>query len=362
MRLVGALLGLSLFGCGNGRDSASTTRNNGGSDPTGSSASFVDPGETFCGDESHTPIQTKPLVYFVLDASGSMQAKYGDGAKSRYIAVGQGAVDMVDSLKSVIRLGATLFPGKADQCGAGDEVYPPGEANPDVFVNAINVFPQGGTPISSTLEVVKERLADQQGPTAVVLLTDGAPNCNPDLACGASSCTIHIEGLCEQANCCSFSNCCAGFGENCVDHLAMLDAIAALKNAGILVYVVGIPGTEAYETVLDLAAVNGGTAQETGPTKYYRVSELDEINKVFKSIVAGLIECRISLETAPPVPEKTNVYFDDAVVVFDPENGWSWETEEHLGVVFSGEACSQVKGGHVEKIQVLSGCPTVVPK
>lgn len=347
--------------CGDGRDPGGSS-SNGGTDPTGSSASFVDPGETFCGDESHTPIQTKPLVYFVLDSSGSMRATYGEGIKSRYVAVGQGARDMVESLKNVIRLGVTLFPGKADVCGAGDEVYPPGAANPEAFVNAIDVFPEGGTPISSTLEVVKDRLAGQTGPTAVVLLTDGAPNCNPALECEPSSCTIHIEDACAAASCCSLSNCCAGFGENCVDHLAMLDAVAALKEAGILVYVVGIPGTEAYETVLDLAATNGGTAQETGPTKYYRVSELDEISEVFKTIVAGLIECRVSLTTAPPVPEKTNVYFDDAVVPFDPENGWSWETDEHLGVIFSGAACSDVKGGHVAKIQVLSGCPTVVPK
>ncbi len=354
MRL-GFLLGLGLLAaCG---DSGSQ----GGAGAGGStSTGFGGIGETFCGDEEHTPLLTKPLVYFVFDGSGSMFEKYED--EFRYVLVAEGAAAIVKDLKSLIRVGATVFPGPGqDVCSAGDEVFAPQEVDDTKdFTDALLEVYGGGTPIAATLAKVRKKLENQEGPVGVVLLTDGGPNCNPDTTCTANGCTANIEGFCAEIGCCN-QNCCENSPLSCVDHTDMLSEIGKLKDAGFPVYVVGIPGSDEYETLLGAAAVAGGTDQDNAD-KYYRVSELDKISTVFRTIAASLIECRVGLEQAPSAPEKTNVYFDSEVVFFDEGEGWQWESDAHEAIVFTGEACEKLRGGHVSSIRVLSGCPTEIPK
>lgn len=351
------LLGLGLLAaCG---DSGNPSGGGGGAGAS-TSTGFGGIGESFCGDEEHTPLVTKPLVYFVFDGSGSMFEEYE--GEFRYVLVAEGAAAIVKDLKALIRVGATVFPGPGqDVCSPGDEVFAPQEVEDTKdFTDALLEVYGGGTPIAATLAKVRARLASQDGPIGVVLLTDGGPNCNPDNTCTASGCTANIEGFCADIGCCN-QNCCADAPLSCVDHQDMLSEIGELKTAGYPVYVVGIPGSDEYETLLGAAAVAGGTGQDNAD-KYYRVSELDEISTVFRTITASLIECRIGLEQAPSAPEKTNVYFDSEVVFFSEGDGWQWESEAHDAIVFNGDACSTLRGGHVSKIRVLSGCPTEIPK
>ena len=56
------------------------------------------------------------------------------------------------------------------------------------------------------------------------------------------------------------------------------------------------------------------------------------------------------------------MYFDSDVVFFEEGEGWQWESDAHDAIVFNGAACEKLRGGHVSKIRVLSGCPTEVPK
>lgn len=328
----------------------------GGTSQTG----FGGLGESFCGDEEHEPLQTKPLIYFVLDGSGSMFLEYE--GEYRYVLVAEGADEIVKDLKNLIRVGATIFPGPGqDVCAPGDEVFAPQvPEDPQEFTDALFEVWGGGTPVAATLAVVRQRLSGEEGPIAVVLLTDGGPNCNGDLMCDAATCTLNVEGTCADVGCCG-QNCCEGVPQACVDHQDMLDEIGALADAGRPVYVVGIPGSEEYSTLLGVAAIAGGTDKPTGE-KYYRVDELDKINKVFREIAASLIECRVGLASPPDAPEKTNVYFDTKVVFSDPVDGWQWESDAHDAIVFNGESCATLRGGHVSTIRVLSGCPTEVPK
>jgi hypothetical protein len=349
---------LASVGCGDGGEGG-----NGASTANG----FGGVGEVFCGDESHSPIRTRPLVYLVVDSSGSMNID--SGMYTRYQHVVIRLVDFVEELANSIRIGMHVFPGDdEDVCAAGREVYPPGIPDLGNFKFAFPTAGFGGTPTAASLVRVREDLEGVDGPVAVVLLTDGAPNCNFDASCTEGSCTANIEAdLCGLLDCCG-TNCCDPdlYGPvapgNCVDTNASLQAAAELSGAGIPVYVVGIPGTEAYATVLDLLAVAGGRPQEDASTKYYRVSEFDALTTVFKTIVAQLIECRVELTTSPEAPDRTNVYLDENVVLFDPNDGWQWESDAHDAVVFFGDACSTIKGGRVETIQVLSGCPTEVPQ
>ena len=228
------------------------------------------------------------------------------------------------------------------------------------FTNAIDQGTFGGTPISSTLEALAPALESEASPKVVILATDGAPNCNPAVTCDADECMVNIFGECPP----EIDNCCdpgvGGTVLNCVDRSATVLAVQAIANAGTDVYVVGIPGTEQFAAVLDQMAIVGGVPQEGQDTFYYRVDDLDALAGVFKEIASALVSCTYDLADPPREPGKTNVYFDEEVVLSDPENGWVWVDSDTIELL--GAACEELKSGSVKLVQIVSGCPTATPK
>lgn len=329
-----------------------------------STTGFVTDGAAICGAEVHHPIQKRPLIYMVIDRSGSMSSVDPASNESRWKRVAEAAVDMVDALKNLVRVGVTLYPEDGPTgCEAGVQVYKPQAPTTQGFANAINVIPNGGTPTAATLEYVRGKIAGEAGPKAVILATDGAPNCNLDLTCPASECTTNIDGFCAGSG---YSNCCdpveTGIpqaGASCVDRVASMTAVQAIADDGTNVYVVGVPGTEKYAGVLNQLAIVGG-APQSGSTAYYRVDDFDVLAGLFTDIAGSLISCSFDLQDPPGEPGKTNVYFDEVVVLQDETNGWVWVDADTIEL--HGSACAELKTGGVQDIQIVSGCPTATPQ
>ena len=76
--------------------------------------------------------------------------------------------------------------------------------------------------------------------------------------------------------------------------------------------------------------------------------------------MSNVISCEFTLEDPPPDELHTNVYFDGVVVPQDPVNGWIWKSKTVLEMV--GASCKAVKTGKVSQVQIVSGCPTAMPK
>jgi hypothetical protein len=329
-----------------------------------------------CGHEEHEVKLDVPNVYFVLDRSGSMAELVPETGKNRYTHVRDAAVSMVQSLGALINVGAALFPyGNLDEdpCDTGNQVFPvtagdPKPADPGAppgpvttgLSNAVDIVPSGGTPVSATLKSLAPALGGLQGRTLVLLCTDGGPNCNPNASCIAAECMPVIEGVCPGGD-----NCCAkgypnGGPELCLDRPATVAAVDALHALGIDVYVIGIPGSEIYASVLDQMAEAGGTAQSTGDAKYHKVEDLTALAGVFEQIAQAAISCTLPLADPPREKGFTNVYLDCDVVALEPIDGWWWIDD--ATVELRGEACKKLKSGAVSKISVVSGCPTELPK
>jgi hypothetical protein len=341
------------------------------------SGSFGDPEpddcveEGLCGNEVHMLSFDVPNVYFILDRSGSMAEPVEEGGDSRYKLVRGAMLGMVQSLGSLINVGAALFPnGKSDTdaCKAGAQVFAvkPGDpitgsegATTSALRQATNVTPKGGTPVSATLEALETKLSILEGRTIALLLTDGGPNCNAEAACGIDECMPAMEGFCAlNDNCCEEGA--MEFGPTfCVDRSATVKAVEALHSAGIDVYVIGIPGSEYYGSVLDEMALAGGVPQ-SGETKYHRVDDIDALEQLFAGIAADAISCEFVLQDPPPTEDETNVYLDCDVLPLDPANGWTWKDEQT--VVLNGSACVDLKTGKVSQVQIVTGCPTETPK
>ncbi|KYF86301.1 hypothetical protein BE17_20210 [Sorangium cellulosum] len=324
-----------------------------------------------CGNQIHqVEIAEAPNLYFVLDASGSMLSAASSRA-TRYDRVHEAAVDLVRNLGPLINVGAAVFPLDATAeapCRPGGEVFPvtPGDPFSDgqegrpttsKFSSATRVEPLGGTPTAATLAALTPKLVELPGKTIVVLATDGGPNCNSAATCDAAECIANIEQQCPE------ENCCAPFGLSgpggCLDRDDTVAAIAQLAASGVEVYVVGIPGSEFYGDVLDQMALAGGAAQFVSPF-YFKVDNLDTLGNVLSKIASIVVSCEFDLVDPPPEDGQTNVYLDQALVPYDPENGWRWKSSAVIELL--GEACQKLKSGRVGQVQIVSGCPTEVAR
>jgi hypothetical protein len=304
-----------------------------------------------------------PNMYFVLDRSGSMN----DGAKwpkTRDVIVGTAR-----RIGQRASFGAAVFPGLADGngCDMGREVLsvrrgdePPGTYGPTTLAlaQATNIPASGGTPTAATLDALTPKLLALKGRTFVVLATDGGPNCNTAATCGASQCQLNIEGFCGPENCCSPA---AQGPSYCLDAQPTLDAVTTLAAAGIQTFVIGMPGSAAYATLLDQLAIAGGTAR-TGSPRYYRVDSTDTaaLEAALSQVAARVVgTCTLPLGAVPEDPARVNVFLDGQPVPKDPSDGWRVEGQT---VELLGATCARVLAGEVLSVRVITGCPTLMPR
>lgn len=338
----------------------------------------VDAGICACTEIGQKP----PIVYLILDRSGSMAAKDG-GAKTRWdlvrIALFDASVGVLRKLGGRIAPAVAVFPAAsagADQCGAGAELRAPATGAKEVYDGLLSaltiVSPAGGTPTAATLRALSPRLtklAEGGRPVFVLLATDGAPNCAAT-GCTAELCTRNIEGdvTADGRKCAAPLNCCDpkmtsdGSPLNCVDSAATVAAVSALASVGVKTFVFGIPGTEAYAKDLDALAVAGGTPRDGAPVgeRYYAVKSTTQADFVaaLQAIAAKVVDdCVVTLESAPTDPGVTNVLVDGVLVPQDPVDGWTWTSDRTIEL--HGKACAQIKAGLVGRLQVAVGCKTI---
>jgi hypothetical protein len=334
-----------------------------------------------CGSQVIPAISNPPNLSFIIDHSGSMGEELAGSGLSKYENARIALSHVLQAIGHRVNYGATIFPGLAGVtgCEAGDDLMQVEAGDPPSFAQQNKLGPRlkdllgrlsianvdGGTPAAATLTKALETLSALQGQTYVILVTDGAPNCNEGLSCNAAACIPNIEGLTAGGLDCSTGvNCCAPTTENphaklsCVDADASLQAVQALSDAGIRTFVVGMPGSEPYEDLLDAMADAGGTAR-TGSPKYFSVGDTDALEQALKGIAASVaISCQIPLDYEPPDADFVNVYFDGKLLPYDAETGWEWTDDGDVAI--RGTACEQLSAGDVLEVQILAGCKTVV--
>jgi hypothetical protein len=388
----------------------------------------------FCGNTFLQATSDPPNIYFVIDRSGSMQ-EIVDG-RMKYDAVATASVALVRRLGAQVNVGAAVFPGPLvnpdDGCATGAEVFPTRPGDPlqtgacsvdgevtRAFSRSISLpsgtVPVGGTPTASTLARVLPTLSALSGRTVVILATDGGPNCNDAAMCDASKCIPNIE---RYPSCTPDVNCCTpalGGPGSCLDDVATLAAVGALARRGIRTYVVGIPGSAPYATLLDELARSGGTARPAGSggAAYYDVDHLTELDDILAAIGSTVVlSCHLHLEMAPREMSLINVYLDRQLVEYGAPDGWVWTNFGDAGpgdagprdggagsedapisddastptedadtdavapeaapeastrmqrqdLDLLGASCEQLMSGKVRQVQVVFGCPTVTPK
>ncbi|MEO8876467.1 MAG: vWA domain-containing protein [Polyangiaceae bacterium] len=323
-----------------------------------------------CGCLEISLLTDQPNLYFVLDRSGSM---LDDG---KWQTVRQVVANVVEKIGPRAKFGVALFSDPAGQgCTPGKEVMPvrtgdspagtAGVTTNEVIATT-SVGASGGTPTATTLLALAPAIEALPGRTFVILATDGGPNCNGSAICDAAHCIANIENVagCPTGgpfDCCTNTTGAPDANLNCLDADPTIDAIAALKTKNVPTYVVGIPGSAPYASLLDQLALAGGTARGSEP-QYYSVSSTGSaaIDAALAQIAAKITAtCVFPLAPVPPHPELLNIYFDDVVVPQDATNGWTYADGT---VTLVGSACDRVLSGEVLNLRVIAGCPTVIPR
>jgi len=332
-----------------------------------------------CGDQQIPAISEPPNLYFIVDRSGSMAERLPGSAFTKYENARIAISVMLRAVGHRVRYAAGVYPALLNQdgCSPGVPIFPisagdspkyaaMGENGPVLtdLLKRLGSSPPagGGTPTAATLRELQPTILGLDGrKTYVVLMTDGAPNCNLGLRCGVDACIPNIEHLFASGLACDDSfNCCAprvGAGD-CVDADESEAAVLEYRKAGVDTFVVGMPGSEAYRSMLNRLATAGNTARP-GNTAYYAVSDTDQLGLALRSIGAQVaISCDLPLSETPENPGLVNVYFDDQVVPKGDDDGWRYTGDDRIE--FMGAACETLTAGDVLNVQVLSGCPTVL--
>ncbi len=316
-----------------------------------------------CGCLDLSLLSDPPNLFFVLDHSGSMA---DDGKWSTIRSV---VAAIIQRIGPRARFGAAAFPAPnaTDSCAAGVLVMPLAQGDApagtwgpttSAFTFDTNFAAIGGTPTAATLTALTPTVTAFPGKTFLILATDGGPNCDSTVTCDPSACIPNIE---SDPGCAPDGgpNCCDGQPLNCLDSAATVKAVAALAEAGVPTYVIGVPGSGPYAAVLDQMAIAGGTARPTTPY-YYAVDSTDTaaftgtLSTVAAKITAS---CVLTLSQAPPDPAQLNVYLDGVVVPKDPTNGW---TLSGATVTLEGTTCASVLAGNALDLRIVAGCPTVI--
>lgn len=273
-----------------------------------------------------------------------------------------------------LNLGLASFTAAgADQCGAGNIQVPIGDATGTIpkIIGAYNLFePAGGTPTDATLLVAAADPALTQGSgtnNAILLVTDGLPNCSPTSACTtqpwsdgkawgcASPAAVAATGsnAAPPAACtCSFGSCPTGGSSYfccpvdmsskeawyCLDDSNTVATIAALYKQGIKTYVLGMGNSaESNPAVMNAMAAAGGTVTA------YQASTPAGLIAALQLILPQFGSCQYSIQGAAVSPELISVSLNGQSLVAGDPNGYTFSAPSL--VTLMGNACTTAQSG-----------------
>lgn len=340
-----------------------------------------------CGGED---VEAAPLpanVLLVIDSSGSMDDTPEGFSQSKWETLVSSLNVALPEVEQLLGLGLKLFPSgdtAQDVCSlsSGIEVAvgAGAEQSPKIAAALEASSPGGDTPTAAALMDALEYYTkgdgqELEGNRIVLLATDGGPNCsdspkidctcdNPvgDPSCGErSQCTVNYDpdnAFCQDAA----NGSCCDVATLCLDDGGTIEAVEALASAGIQTIVLGMPGSEAFTSVLDKLAVAGGLPVSDESPRYAKVDDPAGLTKALREVTRNVIRtCEVQLEETPPRLDQVNVYLDDEVIPQNEEDGWIFDdSTEPPTVRITGETCAQVEKEGVEKISVKFGCQTII--
>jgi hypothetical protein len=306
-------------------------------------------------------------VLVIFDRSGSMDADWNGTPK--YQAAGNAIIAALTPLKDLLTIGGVFFPSidpNGCACNVADPTHwIPGPqacclnsvanscfvtdiSQPDqikfgpasAYITALpmqwRIGMANGTPLQIGVQRGAEALMSTtlDGPVAVIVMTDGEPNCNTD-----------VNAVTQQ--------------------------VQAWKDKGIPTHVIGLPGAQGAANTLNMLAMTGGTDKYVDPMN---TTELEaKIRSILTSTIrAGFDSCTFHLDQNTMVPEKLHLVITeggkDKDVPRDLSGQMNWGAgagwninKEGDTVELTGRLCDLAKSGAYESVRFDYGCVDLPP-
>ena len=322
-------------GCDNCEQVANFDQADSDSDGMGDACSPTPVG-MICDSKNAGFEQVKPSIYVVIDKSWSMMSQDVYDATirnytTRWSTVVSSLDVIADRLWDKVRFGMSVYPPLQQNICDSQEILQVGEhgrsAIRGAYAGVAPVRPHG-TPTAQALQRVADWIDDPGDPLngvrpkAVVLLTDGEPNC-PD--------PVSAVGLTEQV-------------------------IRDLNTGGIPTYVIGMKATQSPGLENNLQRF----AQAGAQRPYFPAESAQDLVAALEKIADEVIACSYQLDPAAPDPSKIWVDINGTAVPRDPNNGFSVDATGGL-FQLNGQSCQQLQAGDpsTTKLNIQMGCPTM---
>lgn len=385
---IGLLIGVLAMGCAAANDHDGTATPDGGSglsvdtgtapgpglggDAGPNDAAHIDP-DAACLTTSTAAKATPANLLFQLDVSGSMNCPPTDGVSASCAA---SASSRWSIFRTELKKALSALP---DHNSAGLMHYPTGTgtfssdptgcvpSTSDVGLGLLSATrskigtsldgrtPAGGTPTHDAVKTALAALsaAKAEGNKFLVLATDGnATFCTGcDISCNSAALATDSE--------------------------AMIKEVEDAAKAGVRTFVIGVPGSSGFRTVLSRMAEAGGTkakpgCSNTGPEYcHWDMTTATDFGSALKAVLAAIGGAALSCEyTLPPKdgsfdPTKVNVRLSSGSSTTDlprdasRKDGWDY-SDDGKSVILYGSACDQAKATSDGSVTLLFGCPTII--
>lgn len=290
--------------------------------------------EDICSEFENQPSLTADgRILLVVDKSGSMGENFGGGVE-KWDATRQALINLTAALTSTVEFGLVLYPERGgDVCDEGTQILGMASNNANQIQSQLNsTSPNGGTPTAPSLAIARTIVAPlvaDNRPIAVLLATDGGPNCNSSLTNPTCTCT---DPGAPANNCPAI---------NCLDNLNAYDEVSAIQNIGVNTFVVGITGAESFGAVLDEMAVRGGTARQgpPGTPKYYAADDSAALELALAEITRRVTACGITAPSNLTVVDSIEVSIGTTVIAEDNARQNGWAITASTTIELFGSAC-----------------------
>ena len=289
--------------------------------------------------------KASPTVMFLLDSSGSMDEKFSANGDSRWQSLQSSLGIALPSVDSTMEIGALLFPSNRSNTSCSVPSAPdlsPGFGNVAPLLSLMQgTTPLGGTPTADALDVASAGLLSVRAASsarALILATDGGPNCNVSLDPSTCTCADPSQTACGQSGG-------PQDAQLCLDDTRTVSRIASYASQGLPTYVIGIHdvGNNQNDSVLNAMADAGGRPQ-AGTEHYYSATSQGDLEGALVTIRNQLGACTYLTSSVPSQDGSITVTVGSTVIPFDPtgKQGWRWGDEANGEIIFAGNACKEI--------------------
>ena len=316
----------------------------------------TDAGSVSCTSGTVALTLATPVLMLVLDRSGSMGGRLGqtNGTDSRWQILTTALASSLPPVASTMEIGALVFPSATQ--GFDCAVDPTVDLAPQLDQVAALVSlmqsttPGGATPTALAIDSAARQLFAIRAATtarALVLATDGAPNCNAAL--DPATCT------CAAGNGCVAN----GNGAMCLDEARTVETIGGYEAQGLPTYVIGIEDSNdaQFADVLSAMAIAGGRPQ-SGATSYYAGRSEADLDAALVAIRNQVGACVYLTSSVPDTNGTILVTLDGAVIPYDATgvSGWEWANRANGQILLGGAACSAASASATGALQAQVTC------